>query len=146
MELEPDLDPVGAVRQRRGEGNAPQPNSGLPEGPRTHDDIFKFAEHLVERLGTVFAEAGDPKYYDTLDERLYLLEGWSVVLTTSYSGVGSAEWAAAFLREALRKKGFWLNFEIYSATEISPGCRDVLKKHADSPAHIFENILDRIPP
>ena len=66
-------------------------------------------------------------------------------ITTSYSGVGSAEWVVKFIHRAFKGRGFDVGMQMYSACDNDDHCSEVLSSHKEPPLHCFDNLLDRIP-
>ena len=68
-----------------------------------------------------------------------------VVLTTSFSGIGSAEVAASMIAQQLQADSLWPrgNLQVHSVCEKEPSCRKVLMAHS-SPCradHMFKDIV-----
>jgi hypothetical protein len=138
-----------------GGGDAPQPqpkrarhvDAGTfdPEdpfaGPASFADIFKFADQLVARLMAQAQAAGQQSV--PLASQLI---GKRLVITSSYSGIGSAEWSMHFIKRALSKVGIEFEVVFYSACDCDPLCRNALANHRQPPLHIFTDIRTRISP
>ena len=152
ISLAPDIDAGDARsvkrarkgRRRRGSdtiGNGSNQGGSNQGGPQTYHDIFKFAEVSVPRIQDVLETKGID-----IEVPLVQLMPKQVVITTSYSGIGSAEWAARFVQKAFNDHGFAVGVTCYSATDLSETCRHVLGRHREPPQHIFQDILSRMSP
>ncbi len=74
--------------------------------------------------------------------------GWDhVLVTTSYSGIGCAEAALSWIRDAFQDAGVSLAVRFHAATDISAVCRKALASHVPGsrPEHIFGNVEDCVP-
>ncbi len=71
----------------------------------------------------------------------------TIVLTTSYSGIGCAEAAAAMLAHAVSMSGIpdtrWGKLEVYRSIENTLVCQALLHSHkeASRPTHVFSDLL-----
>ena len=120
-----------------------QPKSSpipLPDGPAAYEEIFELADYMIGAVRCGFLNQGL-----AIDETLNGLQGRSLVLTTNYSGIGSAEWSLKFLQKALAARGCQLQCRVYSVTDISEECRTVLAAHTPPPEHISGDLLERVP-
>lgn len=73
-----------------------------------------------------------------------------IVLTTSYSGLGTAECALSMVVEefARQNPGMPCNVVFYSACDVAPEARQCLLAHGrqSRPRHVFGDLLDRLYP
>lgn len=115
----------------------------LPDGPGSYEDIFDFAEFMLKAVRCGFLNEGLTGL--TMDQVLRGLHGRRLVLTSSYSGIGSAEWSVKFLVKALAARGCQLQCHVYAVTDISADCRAVLAAHTSPPEHIFGDLRERVP-
>jgi hypothetical protein len=79
----------------------------------------------------------------------YTKEDVRVYVTTPFSGLGTPEIALKQILGSLRENfGQDLTIQMHSATDIDPTCSSILGTHIGecAPEHIFEDVLDRIPP
>lgn len=70
----------------------------------------------------------------------------TIILTTTYSGMGCAEMSSRFVEAALRKKGLSLTFKFHSAMDCDPLCRSTLQALNPGPDHIFGDIYELVTP
>ena len=126
-------------------------------GPSRHEvslsspfaESLGWAKRCVERLCHAVAASKDPAEAIRSDEM-------SVVLTTNFSGIGTAEAALGQVMACLQ--GVTDKFPTlpkykrhmcWSATDNDADCRDVLALHGGSPSykieHIFSHVEDRVP-
>lgn len=121
--LEQDLDtgPDIGLARKRPRAEAAQAGAGVP-GPRTYSHIYDFAKVLLQRL-----EVLTPNTYGSeLREYTRSMNELKIVITTSYSGVGSAEWGAKFVQSGFQDVlGIRVETRFYSATDYSKICRNV---------------------
>jgi hypothetical protein len=111
----------------------------LPVGPADYLEIYQFANVLLAALTDL------PTVGWQLAGPVERLRGKTVVMTTSYSGLGSAEWSMKFVQQAFSTAGGGFEVEFYSATDNSKACRSALEAHREPPKHIFGDLRDRIP-
>ena len=119
--------PPGAIA---GAAGAPRPS--LP-------DLLDWSTRIVERLCTYGAQ--------TSQGLLQRAAAGRIVITTSFSGLGGAETAAAMLASAVQaatQDDDSLHFEFWSATDFDKRQQTCLLE-SPTPMHVFENVLDRIP-
>jgi hypothetical protein len=131
---------VGVARKRPPPGPPPvRPDEFA--GPKSFKDIFEFANVLVEKFLQEDTLPGSrPRLASEMHQK-------RIVLTSSYSGIGSAEWAVHFVKHALAKvAGIEIEVLFWSACDRDAVCRNVLKNHKQHPLHIFTDLRDRIPP
>lgn len=146
MILEADIDVGGvaaepsgrATRRRSARGGQCGSDVG-PLGPSTFEEAVDFPAWVLPTL------LEHVKQHATLDP-LAALHGKTIVLTTSFSGIGSAEWAMAFIRHALARQGCNVVVRHHSACDTSTLCRSMLSKHASPPDHIFCDLMDKLEP
>ena len=132
-----------SISSAEDEGNMEDPEKAhvksaifLPDGPKTFMETFAFAEENIKRIRAV-AESG---------LGLACLDRKRLVLTSSYSGVGTAEWAMRFVVAALNSSGLGqLQVRFYSVADSSPQCRKVLMQFQPPPEHVFGDLKRRMP-
>ena len=129
--------PKAKPRPKGSRGNA----AAYPPGDqKTLDDFYKWADDLFRALKQYFDGLGMDS--DAMWEALSKI---TVVLTTSYSGAGSAEWSLLFLLQAFRGLGYNINIIIYSACDNDKHCQRLLMSHHQRPMHIFSELTSRLP-
>lgn len=145
--------PAGSSPALQADGEAASSSGGLRLGPATGHDLLCWPTRVLDDLGLHDAAKGT-------DLHKRCLEAWAkgVVITSSYSGIGGAETAAAacsFAAEARwaqqqpqrsTGKGGFHGAAFYSGCEFDPLPRRCLQAHpaCSRPAHIFEDVLDRV--
>ena len=115
------------------------------QGPTSYEEIYNFGERLVESFmaqtqakWSRASDSDEPEFMNMLRDSI-------IYVTSSYSGIGSAEWSCNFLRRAIRSKlGIDVQFVVYSACDSDNECRKVLLAHRDPAQHIFTDLLDRV--
>ena len=110
----------------------------LPAGPRSFEELVNNTEFTLPRLVS-FVTAISGK------SPLEYLNNVTLVVTTSYSGIGTIEWCMLFIQHALATMGCKLNLVLWSATDYACRCRKLLMKHRHPPRHVFGDLLDRLP-
>lgn len=126
-----------AVAKAKQKGKAEYP----PGSQETIDDFNLWAEELFRALKQHLAAIGEHDVHKMWEE----LSKITVVLTTSYSGVGSPEWAVLFLLQAFRDLGYSLNIIFYSACDCDKLCQSLLMAHHQKPMHVFSDLCSRLP-
>ena len=125
-----------------------QPSTGtamVVKGPATLAealDLGREVRRSVEGLGSSYAPGALQRLTGAL--------GGGVVVTTSYSGLGSAEVAVGMLAREFRSAQGAAPGLCYSACDCANGPRKVLLAHAEAaehtgPHHVFSNVMDRVP-
>jgi hypothetical protein len=109
-----------------------------PEGPKTWEDVANWPQAVLPRLTQHVLKKCNLDPLTGLDQM-------TVVMTTSYSGIGSAEWAMAFIKKAFESYNCYVEVEFYSACDFAPSCRRMLQQHREPPKHIFGDLQDRVP-
>lgn len=109
-------------------------------GPANVQECFEWAPHQLERHIARAALAGEDLLASMLDRPPH------IVLTTTYSGLGSAELAAGMVQTALKAKGVEVQLRCYSATDYNSLCRKTCMHLANPPEHVFGDIMSWIPP
>ena len=142
-DLQQDIGEAGlscSLSRRRFVGKA------YPEGPSTLDECLAWADAGLQSLhwhDSCHKTAFCTELADTINE--------GIVMTTSYSGTGSAEFAASQIIERSKQAlpGISANAKliVYSATEKWHVAQEVLKAHTQpsKALHRFEDILHRLP-
>ncbi|MCP4240020.1 MAG: hypothetical protein GY772_05620, partial [bacterium] len=123
---------------------APAPATFGAQGPATAGAVLCRLDSMVQAAAHTLHEEG------LLGDCRRDLRGggWDhVVVTTSYSGIGCAEAALAWIRDAFQDAGVSLALHFHSATDISAVCRKVLASHVrgSRPEHIFGNVQASVP-
>eukprot|EP00439_Symbiodinium_sp_Y106_P041214 s646_g5.t1 len=113
-----------------------------PEGPTCYEDIFLWPQRLLQNLRSCRTDDGSFSAQVLQDN---LRACGKVVLTTSFSGIGSAEVAASMIAQQLQADSLWPrgNLQVHSVCEKEPSCRKVLMAHS-SPCradHMFKDIV-----
>ena len=116
----------------------------LQDGPSSYADIAAgdWADHMLGQ-----AELLDDRYMDTLVSNL--AEG--VVLTSSFSGLGSDALVAHMIEERAAASGIGgallAGSHVHAACDISEACQQVLLCHTGKhkPKHVFTDIVQLIP-
>ena len=114
--------------------------SSLRVGPKTFQETHNFADALLVDLEKQLGER-----CADIEDALLQLTVKQLHITTSYSGVGSAEWAVKFIRRAFKGRGFDVGMQMYSACYNDDNCIEVLSYHKEPPLRCFDNLLDRTP-
>ena len=120
--------------------NRKRGSTSLPKGPDTYSGLSDFAAWQLERWAAFFAEHGLD-----MENHLAMLGSLTLVITTSYSGVGSCEMSVGMWVKAFASYGISLQVLYYSATEADPLCLQVLGNSPSKPQHLFTNIINRAP-
>ena len=115
-----------------------------PNGPSNLDEVLGWKDTVKQGLNWYDLASGS----SFSAELTRVAEEEVVVMTSSYSGVGTAEYAGAALLDAARQdttKGG--KFIVYSVTENWHVAQDVLAAHSASSKalHRFMDILGRLP-
>jgi hypothetical protein len=148
VDLECDLDVDSLLTRRGKEFTASAPGgSWFPHGPKDLAGLLHWEPELVGHALSTLASLGYPQ---TIDALRNLVSG-TIVATTSYSGLGTAEIALSRVLRELRTffgmshdKPF--SFIVYSVSDSDAACLDILERHPDAfrARHRFGNILDRL--
>jgi len=121
----------------------PQPSLSLvPSGPSSYKDIYGFVDYLLEHLRAALERHNAGQRHAEVLSQLHCK---TLLITTDYSGIGSAEWAVRFLKRSLWKIGIQLKVRFFSATDVDKVCRSILFSHREPAEHVFGNLLDRLP-
>ena len=113
--------PRGCAQQRLPHGHASQ----LPPGPEIFAEMFDWPESVIRR--TLQLASGKKKLPA------------KIIMTTAYSGMGSAEVAATWLCEAMKKHGMNVELILDSQTEKEEACEPFLSAN-----HIFGDLTERV--
>ena len=113
--------PRGCAQQRLPRGHASQ----LPPGPEIFAEMFDWPESVIRR--TLQLASGKKKLPA------------KIIMTTAYSGMGSAEVAATWLCEAMKKHGMNVELILRSQTEKEEACEPFLSAN-----HIFGDLTERV--
>lgn len=140
-DIEEEEEPTRASTRRR------QRQYGA--GPGDLAGVLLLLRTLCFQLVASAREAG---YQDVIDSlALLCMQGWLV--TSTYSGMGTFEIAAAIIMDSLidalgLERAACVGLVCYSACEVAAHCQTVLKQHpsCSRPKHLFRNILDRLMP
>ena len=99
-----------------------QESEVLPDGPLSFEQMFEWPARFLQKLL-------DMEACDLVQANLKSLK--SVVLTTSFSGVGSPEVALSMIARRLEEMGIWDSdtVRVYSACEKDVPCQGVLTSH-----------------
>ena len=112
------------------------------DGPQSLAEILDMGQQVMKSI-----RMADKKMRLKMEENLKRNLEDGIVLTSSYSGLGSAEIAASMLQEAAHNGGN--GFHFWSAVDVSRGARVALQQlgggNSKGPDHIFQDIMDRIP-
>lgn len=106
----------------------------LPHGPVDYPDIFAWPARVLERAKDVYGKALT---------RRNLATAKKVLLTSTFSGLGTAEVAMAMLAQEYQSGGESC-FAIHSHCERDPECLALLEAmpHPLSSAHLFSDVRD----
>ncbi|CAE7778322.1 unnamed protein product [Symbiodinium sp. CCMP2592] len=105
------------------------PAESLPYGPKEYSEIFDWNHDVISRL----LEKCGPCRPQATSSPL------SVELTTSFSGLGAAEFAATAVQSAMHARGIPVDIKLHSQTEVDKQCRPFLKGQ-----HVFSDVQDRV--
>ena len=116
-----------SLMAKRGADGEPKPvQCGLTQpfvedcGPRDLQQLWFWPAMALDKLANW-------NLLEILEEKLVA----GVNISTSYSGVGSAETALDFIETACARRGMELGLvEVTSAADISPACRSILMSHS----------------
>lgn len=112
-----------------------------PEGPTCAKDLYDWPMKCVNELTKIYGQ-------ESLVRNMSAKSG--IVMTTTFSGVGSAEIAAGMLCKALRDEGLvepGFDLHVHSVCDKDPMCRQVLMRHdpTTAPNHVFADVSDFLP-
>eukprot|EP00439_Symbiodinium_sp_Y106_P004366 s4167_g1.t1 len=117
------------VMKPRGSATAQDEPASLPPGPSSYTEVFMWQFDVVHRNQLRYA-ASPPRL---------LPEPLCIQTTSSYSGIGAAEVAAAMVQHAMEHDGMLINLVNHSQTEVNPECQGLL-----SAKHIMSDICERV--
>ena len=115
----------------------PRSRGNRPDGPTTLEGVLDFPRRFLADLAR----------HDLVDNASMTLQR-GVVITTSYSGMGGAETAAAMLANGLGEAcGITPCLHFYSAVDNARRAQIALLGHnvGSRPNHVFVDVLDRLP-
>eukprot|EP00435_Cladocopium_sp_Y103_P048908 s774_g14.t1 len=132
--------PTGAAldaASRRQRAESPR----LPEGPSAAEELYLWPKRILDQAAKMHGR-------EVLIQNMAAKKG--LVMTTTFSGVGSAELAAELLLDALREDGLvqpGFDFHVHSACDKDAMCREVLMHHDPgfAPDHVFAQVDDCLP-
>lgn len=111
------------------------------EGPYSLQDVLslRFATDAADRRAQTAGVDLRRQRTETLGQTTYI--------TTSYSGIGTAEAAIAEVARQFSLTGPAVSFHMHGSVERDAKCLETLKLHRSSSRsdHIFQDVLDRIP-
>ncbi len=111
----------------------------MPKGPVTHEELHEFAAQMVDRAVAHFPGAR---------ERLRHRMKQGVVMTTSYSGLGTVEAMGPVIKSICVKKGLCeeadVGVTVHSSADISKLCQKMVSLHkpASLAQHRRGDLLD----
>ena len=113
-----------------------------PDGPRTFLDLYSWPKNFLHRLETGFPDSSKQAFSN--------LRGKTrVSLTTSFSGMGTAEIAFQMISTVLVGLGLWTQGKcsVYAACDFDSKSQKVLVHHSgDSGAqHVFSDVCSTVP-
>ena len=122
-------------RMRKGIG------AWYPDGPNNLDECFAWTDDARAAMALYDISKGSDlcaNFQNNIARK--------IVLTSSYSGVGTAEYALS--RILASSEGSGSNFVVHSACDNCPLALRTLMAHVgpSSPDHVFVDVLDRLPP
>ena len=129
------------AKRTRPSGRGESDLGDLPSGPTSYESIFEFADDIVKNLAKLIQAAvlSDKNLIKSLQK------GGRLFVTTSYSGIGSGEWAVRFVERALKKiLGINITVVIYAACDNDARCQRVLSAHDTPPLHRFRDLRERL--
>ena len=113
----------------------------LQPGPAYYEQIGDFVDRLMVQLRAYYLENED-----SLDSALDGWHGRRLVVSTHYSGLGSAEWSIKYIQKALADRGCDLQVVFFSACDSERKCKKALAAHKQPAKHLFIDLLDRVDP
>ena len=148
-ELEVDVDESALTQTCRAQRSASSQPTWFPDGPHDLNSCLGWADRYCQSLSDY-----DINHSTKLLQEFTETVGEQIVVTTSYSGIGSAENALASLVDAVQKhhhrRGLPLDQHpvvFYSVTEKMPAALKLLDSHGPQTKalHRFGDILHRVP-
>jgi hypothetical protein len=136
--LEPSSPTAAGTNDCAEASDADDDDQSLPAGPRSFEELVNSTEFALPRLLSHVASISGKN-------PLEYLNNLTVVVTTSYSGIGTIEWCMQIIQHALASLGCTLHLVLWSATDYASRCRNFLMKHRHPPRHIFGDLLERLP-
>eukprot|EP00971_Amphidinium_carterae_P352805 6492736-Amphidinium_carterae.2 len=127
----------GTLVGNMGEPAVEHSSSSALSGPRN----FKEVAAVPNEVGNVIA-ARSKSMFETLRARCQ--EG--LVVTTSYTGVGTGEDAVHRMVQSVLGRGATQKLHSYMGVELDTVPREFLLQKRTSPEHLCENVLDRLLP
>jgi len=113
----------------------------IPDGPKTFTDLFAWPENFLHRLGSTF-----PHLRDTVFQNLE--KKTKVILSTSFSGMGTPEIALKMISSVLQKHNMWNkdNTLVYGACDFDCNSQKLLCHHGQCGAqHVFQDVCGVVP-
>ena len=129
--------------------NGTSPSCQLSEeelpGPASYEELFAWPKRFLRKLSEFVSNEDQPGVSSGEVFRHHLCSIRRLVLTTSFSGVGSAEVAASMISHELQAEGVWHRdaLQVHSACELRDSCRKVLMAHGKPSGanHVFKDIV-----
>lgn len=113
----------------------------VKNGPSSIQELFGWPHAAVEQLFRLGDAAGDAD--------AVRLKGLRLVMTSDFSGMGTAELAVGMVLDAVKKHVATGEtdgplFLPYAAADISDVCRSFITSHSHPPLHIFGDLFGRL--
>ena len=111
----------------------------LPEGPRNSADLFSWPSKMLQRLQSLM-----PK--NTITRNIQRIK--QVVLSTSFSGVGTPEIASKMISSTFQQEGLWPSdrVELYGSCDFSQRSQSVLMCNGNCASlHLFTDVCSSVP-
>jgi len=114
----------------------------LLDGPRNFSEVLTVLRPAVAKVVETARAAGL-----VLIARFVGKDREEIVVTTSYSGMGTPEATISMVRHYFREMGIAAKVTMFSATDVNATCRAALlgQKAESACEHVFGDVLDRIP-
>ena len=130
------------------EGSAAATESSVNVGPKNVDDVVGWGAAMASRMNDVLCEHSTS--WSVVCEPYGAGGNFMIVLTSHFSGIGSAEVAWKQIHDTLAQV-FGCDFQcmVWAATDKNDKCAAVPQCHESpshlKPAHVFGDILDLMP-
>ena len=123
--------------------SASHPDEQLPDGPKVFSDLYSWPQNFLLRLDSQFPEESKLALNNLRDRT-------NVVLTTSFSGMGTPEIAVKMISSVLQKNQIWCKDKtfVYASCDLDSNSQKVLMHHAgrSGSKHIFADVCGTVFP
>ena len=123
--------------------SASHPDEQLPDGPKVFSDLYSWPQNFLLRLDSQFPEESKLALNNLRDRT-------NVVLTTSFSGMGTPEIAVKMISSVLQKNQIWCKDKtfVYASCDLDSNSQKVLMHHAgrSGSKHIFADVCGTVSP